>query len=103
MDAHSHKHQARDGCSQEINRMAEPLTTQVFYYYDQHRCVLDIRYDPARNEVTITGGRHGYACLTEMFAIMAQLDETYTDSNWNDVRGDFYRFVIWLNDELRKE
>jgi hypothetical protein len=82
--------------------MDEPLTPYVFYYYDQDRCILDLRYDPERNEVTITGGRHGFARLAELFAIFTQLDETYTDSNWNDIKGDFYHFVIMLNDEMRK-
>jgi hypothetical protein len=83
--------------------MAQPLTTRVFYHYDQDRCVMDLRYDPARNEVTITGGRHGFACLTELFAISAQIDEPYTDRYWSDVRGDFRDFLVVLNDDIRKE
>jgi hypothetical protein len=83
--------------------MVQALTTEVFYHYDQDRCVLDIRYDPARNEVTITGGRHAFARLTETFAIFAQLDEPYTDNYWSDVRGDFRDFLVVLNDDMRKE
>jgi len=79
-----------------------PLTTHVFYHYNQDRCVLCLRYDRDKNEVTITGGRHGFARLTELFAIFAQLDVSYEDSNWFDVTGDFHQLIVVLDDDLRK-
>jgi hypothetical protein len=83
--------------------MHEPLTTHVFYKYEEDRCVLDIRYDREKNEVTIKGGRHGFARLAELFAIFAQADVPREHEHWWLVRGELSQLLIVLNDDLRRE
>jgi hypothetical protein len=82
--------------------MDEPLTTHVFYNYEENRCVLDIRYDPEKAEITITGGRHGFARLAELFAIYAQLDVPQEHHHWWLVKGGPEQLMVVLKDDLRK-
>jgi hypothetical protein len=83
--------------------MHKPVTAHVFYNYDEDRCILHLHYDRQKNEITITGGRHGFARLAELFAIFAQLSVSCEDSNWFSVSGDHHQLIVVLDDELRKD
>jgi hypothetical protein len=81
--------------------LSDELTTEVFYKYEDERCVLDIRFDPDKNEMVLRGGRHGLARLAELFAIYALLDEAGEHSHWPKVRPEPTEFIIVLKDDLR--
>jgi hypothetical protein len=83
--------------------MEIPLTTHIFYNYEEHRCVLEIRYDPKTNEIRILGGRHSFARLAELFAIFAQAAISYEDSNWFSVKGDLHQLIVVLKNDLQRE
>lgn len=68
---------------------------EIYFAYDEDNALLRVEYDADKNEVTITGGKEGYAGLANLFMIYSKPDcPPHEHDHWNDTVGTDYEIVL---------
>jgi hypothetical protein len=68
---------------------------KIFFIYDEDNALLRLEYDADKNEMTITGGKNGYARLANEFMIYSEPEcPSGEDTHWHEIVDTDYLFDI---------